>query len=1180
MEKKKKKQWKNYVAVIFGIFLVLLMCSVINIVGRVFSYDTNVAHPNIAELAAKLYNQTYPDKQLTKQQITWIKQGTIDEDSPTRWLNHFYDPINNRGIFFLQRQLSAKAWYNNQSAQRSFALGDYTWNTALTDFNNKNEEQAFKGLGHVLHILADMTVPAHTRDDSHPSGDSYEQFLKKHWDQIAKLLKYSYLSVNNLNDIVDELANYSNNNFYSDDTIKDGKYNILQISDSKTMQDSSGDYYVYNFINGYKIFASEDDLDWQLRLKNRKHKGNFVDDSIILTDYAQLLLPKAIGYSAGAIKLFFDEAEKHQEKITESRINALGYTDYLLGKGISFLGGIKDYFKTKTGEDVAYTETPPTIESATENSPEPAVKLAEPIAVVPTVKPVVNPPVEPKIEPQSPVIPVNDIPASQTETPVPETAVEPVVTPPVVYSGNGGHNSSGGNDNNEDNTPTIPDTVIPTTTPTSTIPDPVIPTTTPTSTIPDPVVPTSTPTSTIPDPVVPTTTPTSTIPDPIIPTSTCTDAISCVSTTTPPTETTSTDFSPIIISEIAWMGTGPTPDQKNDEWLELYNNTDAEIDLSEWQILVNNQPLTWNKINPTIPAHSYYLLERTDDGTVVNIPANAIFTLSGGLNNSGANLKLVNAVGETVDEIDCTAGWYAGVIANYKYRSMQRIDSFASGTLANNWQTAVSVAPKAKVNGGGAFYGSPKLPNQGYWLLSDDLSYYYNQVIVDNVLHLTKANGPYFIDYETKIPSGLKVEVDPGVVLIGYDRSSIINVSGELNFLGTAEEPIVITSALDSNNFNQNYLAFTNLTAGEPAPGDWGRIQINQNGKLLANYTNFFYGGARFLKNNGWVYGTFMAQVMRNLGGTVVLNNTGFNYNYLEARSDELANNSVIWNETPVGGVTNLTVESSNFIGGNLAIKNDGSTESAVNNNYFSEFQSNQGPIITPFLKTELNNNQLVNNAIDRIEFGELILDKDVTLVGNSSYSFSTINVPSGYTLTVEPGVILYLLGNITINGNLEALGTEEAPINIIPKNEHWGILNLKNAVVNLNYTNLEKGNHTNAVNIFYRGMITAENSTLNLQGVNLKNSERPANMVYAKNSALQIDNSRLEWTEEWNDPGDWTIISLIVDGGSLSLTNSYIDNTDVGVQFYASAVFDPLQLANNTFSRITLSNWLPLIPN
>jgi len=109
----------------------------------------------------------------------------------------------------------------------------------------------------------------------------------------------------------------------------------------------------------------------------------------------------------------------------------------------------------------------------------------------------------------------------------------------------------------------------------------------------------------------------------------------------------------VIISEVAWMGTKNSP---NDEWIELYNNGD-DIDLNGW-ILKADDGNPEIKLNGTIPANGFYLLERTDDKSSPDKIANLIYT--GSLNNSGENLRLFNSSGEIVDEILCQDGWTGG----------------------------------------------------------------------------------------------------------------------------------------------------------------------------------------------------------------------------------------------------------------------------------------------------------------------------------------------------------------------------------------------------------------------------------------------------------------------------------------------------------------------------------------
>ena len=88
----------------------------------------------------------------------------------------------------------------------------------------------------------------------------------------------------------------------------------------------------------------------------------------------------------------------------------------------------------------------------------------------------------------------------------------------------------------------------------------------------------------------------------------------------------------LVINEIAWMGTQVS---YNDEWVELYNNTDLEINLSGWR-LVAEDGTPEISLAGVISANGFYLLERTNDETIPGTPADQIYT--GALGNNGENL--------------------------------------------------------------------------------------------------------------------------------------------------------------------------------------------------------------------------------------------------------------------------------------------------------------------------------------------------------------------------------------------------------------------------------------------------------------------------------------------------------------------------------------------------------------
>ena len=78
----------------------------------------------------------------------------------------------------------------------------------------------------------------------------------------------------------------------------------------------------------------------------------------------------------------------------------------------------------------------------------------------------------------------------------------------------------------------------------------------------------------------------------------------------------------VVISEIAWMGTTTS---SADEWIELYNNTSSPIDVTGWTLSADDGTPSIT-LSGTIPASSYWLLERTDDSTVPGVPADDTYS--------------------------------------------------------------------------------------------------------------------------------------------------------------------------------------------------------------------------------------------------------------------------------------------------------------------------------------------------------------------------------------------------------------------------------------------------------------------------------------------------------------------------------------------------------------------------
>lgn len=140
----------------------------------------------------QIFNFKIEDKKANIHDL--LEAGTILEDAvwagglfsgDGRFNNHFYDPQNGgKGLTIgWGKRTDAVSWaknggrnsYSFDLAQRWFFNG-----FTLADAKERRKYQAkmLVSVGHLMHMLNDMNVPAHTRDDSHPFGDPLEVWMR------------------------------------------------------------------------------------------------------------------------------------------------------------------------------------------------------------------------------------------------------------------------------------------------------------------------------------------------------------------------------------------------------------------------------------------------------------------------------------------------------------------------------------------------------------------------------------------------------------------------------------------------------------------------------------------------------------------------------------------------------------------------------------------------------------------------------------------------------------------------------------------------------------------------------------------------------------------------------------------------------------------------------------------
>jgi len=166
----------------------------------------------------------------------------------------------------------------------------------------------------------------------------------------------------------------------------------------------------------------------------------------------------------------------------------------------------------------------------------------------------------------------------------------------------------------------------------------------------------------------------------------------------------------VIINEVAWAGTASNT---SDEWIELYNPTDSAVDLSGWSLTFGDVVIDLGEAASTIvESDGYLLLERTDDNTVSDVPADLIYT--GSLSNSGMVLNLLDQTGAVVDTANAgvESGWAAGSAkeGETQYATMERIDP-TGPDVASNWASNNGLITCGHDAAGEPINGTPRAKN-------------------------------------------------------------------------------------------------------------------------------------------------------------------------------------------------------------------------------------------------------------------------------------------------------------------------------------------------------------------------------------------------------------------------------------------------------------------------------------
>lgn len=196
----------------------------------------------------------------------------------------------------------------------------------------------------------------------------------------------------------------------------------------------------------------------------------------------------------------------------------------------------------------------------------------------------------------------------------------------------------------------------------------------------------------------------------------------------------------VVINEIAWMGTQASA---SDEWIELYNNTQGAIDLSGWTLSLykpaTTTPSKTITLSGSIPAQGFYVIERTNDTTISDIPADLVSSFGTGLVDSGMVIQLMQN-GTMIDRTPdpCNNTWCAG--SNTPKMSMERINPDGDGAESSNWATNTDAAINGRDAAGNLIHGTPKATNSVFSVSETTTSSNTGSTVM-NVTSQSETNG-------------------------------------------------------------------------------------------------------------------------------------------------------------------------------------------------------------------------------------------------------------------------------------------------------------------------------------------------------------------------------------------------------------------------------------------------------
>jgi hypothetical protein len=268
-------------------------------------------------------------------------------------------------------------------------------------------------------------------------------------------------------------------------------------------------------------------------------------------------------------------------------------------------------------------------------------------------------------------------------------------------------------------------------------------------------------------------------------------------------------------------------------------------------------------------------------------------------------------------------------------------------------------------------------------------------------------SAPYLLNGEVILDANASLTIAPGTKIYGDFNGKISNKGGKFEAIGTAENPIIFTSIKDDSIFGD---VNGDADATSPAVNDWvGFATAVASAETRFNHCQISYVGR---SQNAAIYAN---------GGLVFLENSSISFS--DTRGLYVTFGDVVLRNNTISDATYTGLWLRNYNG--YAIMQDNHFENCATGVYGFEpgvqleasgtTATNCGT--TNAIKVTGNNTTIQDNQVWQ---EELLYDITIDLTLSAGVSWT---LAPGTRIKVEPGK------QITINGELSAIGTADAPI-------------------------------------------------------------------------------------------------------------------------------------------------------